>query len=205
MPSTPPPTGPRMAEVLGQPALGARPLPVTFESPLRRPLRVALAGSAGQRIRSAGTLLATGAVLAGLWATRRDDYPITVRTGFSLAEVMLAPEPIDYTGIDVPDVALVLAPEGAGRLRGPLARMAPEGRVYVADGMSGIQTPAHVLPLPLPAGARRQARKALSTLAVAALARELDLFPPEALAEAVRRQQQGVARASNLAALAAMA
>jgi 2-oxoglutarate ferredoxin oxidoreductase subunit beta len=81
-------------------------------SALLRRTDILIAGSAGQKIRSIATLLGAGGIMSGLHATQKDDYPITVRTGHSAAEVILSPEPVRYTGIEVPDVVLVLSQDG---------------------------------------------------------------------------------------------
>lgn len=192
------------ASLQGQPTLQPQPLPAQFESRLDRPRSLIIAGAAGQRVRTAGTLLATGAVLSGLWATRRDDYPITVQSGHSIAEVILSPTPIHYTGIQQPDVIAVLAPEGANRLRATLAGMDRSSTVYLADGLNGVETPAQTIPFDFPSQARRHIRKSLATLAVGQLVQALDLYPLDALREAIRRTQRPDIAELNLAAVNAV-
>ena len=192
------------AELRGRPVLPPRPLPIRFTSRLERPLRLIIAGAAGQRVRTAATLLGTGAVLSGLWATRRDDYPVTVRSGYSISEVILNPEPIRYTGISHPDVVVLLAPEGVRRLQATLTRMDATGTVFLAEGLDGVETPAHTVVLDFPPQARRHARKSLATLAVARLVQALDVYPLEALREAVRRTQRPEVAGLNLAAIDAL-
>jgi pyruvate/2-oxoacid:ferredoxin oxidoreductase beta subunit/Pyruvate/2-oxoacid:ferredoxin oxidoreductase gamma subunit len=192
------------AELRGQPVLPPRLLPARFTSRLERPLRLVIAGAAGQRVRTAATLLGIGAVLSGLWATRRDDYPVTVRSGYSVSEVILSPEPIHYTGISHPDVVALLAPEGARRLRATLARMDARGTVFLVEGLDGVETPARTVVLDFPPQARRHARKNLATLAVARLVQALELYPLDALREVVRRTQRPEIARQNLAAIEAM-
>ena len=81
-------------------------------SQLDRTARVVVAGRAGERVQSAALLAAQAAMAAGLHATVRSDNPVTQGTGFSLAEIVFAPEPIGYLGPASPDLILVLAPEG---------------------------------------------------------------------------------------------
>ena len=85
---------------------------------------IVLAGSAGQKIRSTATLFAEGSIFAGLNATQKDDYPITVQTGHSVSEIILSPQRIDYTGIDSPDFFVVLSAEGLARVRARIASRA---------------------------------------------------------------------------------
>ena len=52
-----------------------------------------VAGSAGAKVRSAARLVGEAAIRSGLWVTQRDDYPVTVKTGHSISEVVMAPQP----------------------------------------------------------------------------------------------------------------
>ncbi len=192
------------AGLRGQPTLQPQPLPARFESRLDRPMRLVVAGAAGQGVRTAATLLAAGAVLSGLWATRRDDYPVTVRSGHSVSEVILSPVPIHYTGIQQPDIVVLLAPEGVRHLRDMLAGMDPTATVYLADGLDGVETPARAIAFDFPPEARRHVRKRLSTLAVGRLVQMLDLYPLDALREAIRHTQHPGIAELNVAAIDAL-
>lgn len=189
------------ADLQGQPRHQARSLPALFDSPLKRPVRLIIGGAAGQRVKTAGTLLATGGVLAGLWATRRDDYPVTVQSGHSISEVVLSPTPILYTGIQQPDVVALLAPEGARRLRNRLVGMDPTSTVFLGDGLDSVETPAQTVAFDFPPEARRHVHKSLSTLAAGRLVQALDLYPLEALREAIRRTQRPAIAEINIAAI----
>ncbi|MEJ5365704.1 MAG: thiamine pyrophosphate-dependent enzyme [Desulfosoma sp.] len=72
-------------------------------------------GAAGERVLSAGHLWAMTAVQAGLHVTQKNDYNITVMRGPSIAEVLVASEPIDYPGIEQPHAVAALAREGVER------------------------------------------------------------------------------------------
>jgi pyruvate/2-oxoacid:ferredoxin oxidoreductase beta subunit/Pyruvate/2-oxoacid:ferredoxin oxidoreductase gamma subunit len=72
-------------------------------------------GSAGQRIVTAGEIFCLAGMTGGWHATLKNDYPITVLRGHSVSEMVLAPQPVDYTGITRPNVVLALADEGVGR------------------------------------------------------------------------------------------
>jgi hypothetical protein len=67
---------------------------------------VLLLGSAGQRILTAGELLCLAGLHAGLKATQKNDYDITVLRGPSISEMILSPEEIDHAGIDRPSVVV---------------------------------------------------------------------------------------------------
>ena len=94
--------------------------------------RIVVAGAAGGKVRSTGHLLGRGAVLSGLYATQRDDYPVTVMTGHSVCEVILDTGPIGYTGISHPDVLIWVAKEGQAKALARLTAMTAADRAYVA-------------------------------------------------------------------------
>ena len=98
-------------------------------------LRLVVAGSAGERVQSAAALLAKAALAAGLYATQKNDNPVTQGTGFSLSEVCLSPQPIEYTGMEQPDVIIVVSADGLKELtvNGTLARSRPETLVVMDE------------------------------------------------------------------------
>jgi hypothetical protein len=79
---------------------------------LRSPVRIVVAGTAGERVQSAASILAEAAVRCGLNITQKNDNPVTQGSGFSLSEVCLSPDPIHFTGIDHPDAVLVVSEDG---------------------------------------------------------------------------------------------
>jgi Pyruvate/2-oxoacid:ferredoxin oxidoreductase gamma subunit len=166
-------------------------------SGLDRPVSILIAGAAGQKIRSAATLLGAGAIMSGLYATQKDDYPVTVRTGHSAAEVILAPEPVVYTGVETPDIVLILSPEGLGRIRRQLATLAPETRVYADPGLGPVDTPATVIRLPLVEAAKSVHRLAIAAVGIGAILRREGLYPPEAFVAAADRLQKAKVAATN--------
>jgi pyruvate/2-oxoacid:ferredoxin oxidoreductase beta subunit/Pyruvate/2-oxoacid:ferredoxin oxidoreductase gamma subunit len=142
---------------------------------LTRQTGIVIAGSAGQKIRSTATLFAEGSLFAGLQATQKDDYPITVQTGHSVSEIILSPERIDYTGIDSPDFFLVLSADGLARVRSRILELPA--------------TKAQVRRLPLAALGKRVGKLHLATAALAALLKDSGIFPPEAFATAIESFQ----------------
>jgi len=173
-----------------------------FPSSLDRRFGLVVAGAAGGRVRSAARLLARAAVLSGLWAAQRDDYPVTVKTGHSVSELVLSPEPIERAGVESPDAVLVLAEEGRRKVAGRAATLSAAGTLVTLPGLAAIETPARRRPLDPSAAATRFAKADLSLVAVAATAVELGLVPPEALEEAARQATGGPAE-SALAAVRA--
>jgi len=82
---------------------------------------VVIAGSAGGGVQSAAVMLAQAGILAGLHATMKGEYPITVGTGFSVAEVILSKEPINYTGLEKPDAMLIVTDDGWNKVKDRVA------------------------------------------------------------------------------------
>ncbi len=84
---------------------------------LDRELRLVVAGSAGERVQSSAALFCQAALAAGLYSTQKRDNPVTQGTGFSVAEICLSSEPIEYTGMENPDVVVVTSADGWQELR----------------------------------------------------------------------------------------
>ena len=108
------------AGAVQQPAEARQPKPaapdVLFPAQLEHPLGLVVAGSAGERVQSAATMLAQAGILAGLHVTQKNDNPVTQGTGFSISQVMISPEPILYTDLERIDAMLVVSSEGAREL-----------------------------------------------------------------------------------------
>lgn len=158
--------------------------PARFHHDVAHATGIVLAGTAGERVQTAATLLAQAALLCGLHATQKNDNPVTQGTGFSVSELILSSEPILYTGIERPDAVLVTSADGAAELAraGVLARVGP-GTLVVAD--AGIELPPlPVEPLRLPL--RSSSGPKLAALAaVAAWSRSAGMIPGAALRAAV--------------------
>lgn len=88
-----------------------------FESNISHKMGFVIAGSAGGGIQSAAKLLAEAGMMSGLHATMKGEYPVTVGTGFSVAEVILSKEPINYTGLENPDVVIIVSEEGLQKVK----------------------------------------------------------------------------------------
>ena len=138
--------------------------------------RVALLGSAGQRAVTAGELLGLAGICAGLHVSQKNEYNITVLRGPSIAELILSPAPIDYTGIEQPDVALAIAPEGVERRRQQLAGLTKDALIIRAAGVEIPETRAEVLTVDFKAQGIKSVDWALASCAVLAkLGRALSL------------------------------
>lgn len=145
---------PRSAGPEAEPALAAA-APGRFPHRLGGPAGIVIAGSAGERIQTAAAILGQAAVLSDLVFTQKNDYPVTVGTGFSLSELKMSPGPILYTGIDRPDAIVITSADGLREVqsRGDLDRLAPSGTVIadasLASALAGAEAPSNFLVLPL--------------------------------------------------------
>jgi Pyruvate/2-oxoacid:ferredoxin oxidoreductase gamma subunit len=177
-------------------------LETIFSSKLDKPIRVVLAGAAGQKVVSAGNLLASAATLSGLWVSRRADFPITIQTGFSVVEIVISPDPVLYSGIVEPDVVAIIAQEGKSKVARLTKAMKKTSVIYFSDGLDEIETQAKVLPLAFPESAKKDVRKNISALTAGFIAKELNIFPFEALKEASKKIQKPKISEINLSVFA---
>jgi len=92
-------------------------LVASFESNIKDRFGIVMAGSAGGGVQAAGKLLANAGILSGLESTMKGEYPITIGTGFSVAEVILSRNEINYTGLEKPDLAIILTEDGLIKIK----------------------------------------------------------------------------------------
>ncbi|MFO0840374.1 MAG: thiamine pyrophosphate-dependent enzyme [Phycisphaerae bacterium] len=177
--------------------------------PWTRRVEICVAGSAGQHIRSAAGIIGEIAVLGGLWVAQQDDFPITVRKGHSISNLIIDREPIEYPGLDSPDIVLVLSDDGLARLGG-LRDAPPKCRVFVergCDWSAGEAPPPHAMRRETAmridlndfgrGGGRASAALAALTFAIARSA----LTDPVVLCHVAQATLRGVHRDENLAAI----
>jgi len=179
----------------GAGALRADGVTPRFEATLERPFRLVVAGAAGGRVGTAARLVSRAALLSGLWAAQRADYPVTVRTGFSLAELVLAPAPIEDATVTRADALVVTSPEGARMAGRYLATMGGGDRLFVLPGLSAPGAPIEAEVVDPASGAPRLPRDLLATAASAAAVARVGILPDEALGAAAEGEAEPVAAA----------
>jgi 2-oxoglutarate ferredoxin oxidoreductase subunit beta len=157
---------------------------------------VLLLGSAGQRILTAGELLCLAGLYAGLNATQKNDYDITVLRGPSISEMILSPEKIDYAGIDRPSVVVALGPEGVARRRKAFEGLDEQSIVLQAAGVDVPACRARLHRVDLKAQGIKSTDWALASLGV--LAKLGQVIRPEMLKAAIEARLKGEALASAL-------
>lgn len=145
------------------------PAPVVAETKavLQRRAHFVVAGSAGGRVRSAARLVASAAMRAGWWSAQRDDYPITVKSGPSVSEIIVAPDEIHFTGVDRPDVLVIVTEDGLKKASGYLKAMTADDTIFVAAGLDLPATSARVVVVD-PAGASPPIARTSRALAMVA-------------------------------------
>jgi hypothetical protein len=86
-----------------------------------------IAGTAGERVQSSAALLCRAALNVALYSTQKNDNPVTQGSGFSLSEICLSSQPIDYTGVETVDVVIAVSQDGWNELQanGTLAQLKP--------------------------------------------------------------------------------
>ncbi len=161
-----------------------------FEHNVAGQTGIVIAGSAGQKIRSAAATFAQGAMFAGLRATQKDDYPITVMTGHSVTEIIISPETIEYTAIDSPDCFIVISEDGLNKSRARIAKLDDTCTLYAEETLELPVTSARVIRLPFIQTAKKVNRLSVGTVALAGVLADRGLFPSEALETAVSAFQK---------------
>ena len=99
-----------------------------FNSTIDDRIGIVIAGSAGGGVQSAAKMLAQAGMLAGLHASMKGEYPITVGTGFSVAEVILSKDPINYTGLEKPNVVIAVTGDGWNKVK---SRISTDSNVFI--------------------------------------------------------------------------
>jgi len=136
-----------------------------YKAPVVDRQEIIIMGGAGQRIVTAGEILCLGGMTAGLKATQKNDYPITVLRGHSISELILAPEDIKFTGIERPNVVIAIGPEGVNRRKELFGALGPETLVIKPFGMETPATQAEIREIDFKALAIKTPDMALAALA----------------------------------------
>jgi Pyruvate/2-oxoacid:ferredoxin oxidoreductase gamma subunit len=151
-----------------QPATPPLRIEAKHEPPDAGRQELVILGNAGQRIITAGELVCLAGATAGLHATQKNDYPITVMRGHSVSELILSKEEIGYTGIDKPSNIIALGQEGVNRRKKIFAGLTPETLLLKADGVDLPATLAEIREIDFKAHKVKTQDWALAALAVLA-------------------------------------
>jgi pyruvate/2-oxoacid:ferredoxin oxidoreductase beta subunit len=175
-----------------------------FRSNLQKRCSIVLAGSAGQKIKSSATIFGRAGILSGLWATQKDDYPVTVMTGYSVAEIILDENPVNYTGIPRPEYMLVVSEDGLKKLKTRIEKLTPDTKLLYDPRLELPTTQAEIVPLPFEEEGLTIKKKQIPLAALAYCLKSAGLFPMDALREAISISQREEIAGPNLAAIDAV-
>jgi pyruvate/2-oxoacid:ferredoxin oxidoreductase beta subunit/Pyruvate/2-oxoacid:ferredoxin oxidoreductase gamma subunit len=179
----------RAEEFSGELAMAPKPMETQFGHALPRKMSFIFAGAAGTRVGTTASAFCRAAVLSGLWATMRQDYPVTVKTGHSVAEVILSVEEILFTGIEAPDVLVILSPEGLKKVQPEISRLDTKTIVYKHAQLPTVETPGRNMELDFSQAGKHAMRKEFwPIMAVGEVIRDLGILELEALREALKMQ-----------------
>lgn len=187
-----------------QGAAQGQPLEARFTRPIATRKTLLIAGRAGQKVRSAAILMGRAAALSDLHATQRDDYPVTVMTGHSIAEMIFQPDAVNALSVDVPDVVILTAPEGVKVAGRRLSKLPNTTRVFAIPELADVETPATVEVIPTQDLGLARNRTQLVLGCVAYVARETGLISLDALVAAAEVESREEISRSNIGTLEAV-
>lgn len=181
------PYQPQLREKLPSLFEAEKPIGVKYKSGLKKRYALYLSGSAGEGVQSAAEFLAQAAMACGLHVTKKGSYPVTVGVGFSTSEIIIAPQPIQYTGIEHPDAVIVNSAEGLGKVRPAIEKM-DTGKLFLDSSLEAPPTKAQTIrhDYRTPAGSRN-----CSLLAVLHFVKSEGIIPLESLLEVIGSSKVG--------------
>ena len=135
-------------------------------------------------MRSAARLVGEGAIRSGLWATLRGDYPVTVKTGHSVAQVVMSPEELPPTAVSKPDVLVLASEAGLAKVRGMLDAMRSDDLVVTVPDFAEVETEARLVVIDPKAHTERVPKAQIALTLVTAAIALTDAFPIGALRDA---------------------
>lgn len=159
----------REAAARQRPATGPPTISATHQAPQNKRQEIVFLGNAGQRIITAGYILCIAAASAGWHSTQKNDYPITVKRGHSISDIVLSPDPVGFTGTIRPTVIIALGQEGVQRRAACIQTATRETLVVRAKGIDLPDTGASIEEInfePLNVKPQDRAVAALAWLAV---------------------------------------
>ena len=156
---------------------------LSVKGDLANPLHIVITGTAGERVQSSAALLCRAALSVGLYSTQKNDNPVTQGSGFSLSEICLSPQPIEYTGMESVDVVIGVSQDGWNELRanGTLAQLTPRTLLLLDAELEISNVTGRLLQQPF----RREATPKRAALAALAFWLGMEPVVPSAAWDAV--------------------
>jgi 2-oxoglutarate ferredoxin oxidoreductase subunit beta len=174
------------ADSRGETIPSPQPIEPRFKSQLDRRFNLIVAGSAGGKVRSAVRILGVAALLSGLRAAQRDDYAVTIKSGHSVSELVLSADEINYAGIRRPDALIILTEDGYQKVGHYLPLMTGDDLLFVTLPFADVATQAQLKVIDLSRSPLSIPRASTTLAILAAVLKQLDVFPPQAFEEAAR-------------------
>ena len=173
-------------EIIDQPTMIPLSIDVTHKNNLNESQGIIIAGAAGTKIGSAASIFAIGAMCSGLWVTQRDDYPVTVKSGHSISELILSPAEILCTGIDTPDIMVVLYQEGLIKTTPIINQLTAKDTLIISADLPVVETHAQKITIDFKyvkgIGKKKEYR---AILAMAFVLHIFKFYPHEAFKQAI--------------------
>jgi len=121
-------------------------------------------GAAGQFINTTAEILSLAAMSSGIFVTQKNDYPITVLRGHSIAELVFDIQPIGYTGMTQPKIVLCVAQEGVDRRKSIFKTLDATTEVLIWPGIDIPATMAKVNTIQLSGLKVRKSQRGLALI-----------------------------------------
>ena len=124
-------------------------------------------------------------------------------TGLSVAELILSPRRIDYTGIEAPDYFVVLSKDGLARTTPQIKKLPASCVLYADETLDLPETKAQVKRFPFIATAKKVSKLSLGVVGLGAVLADTGMFSLEAYSAAIATTQRPAIADINVKALAA--
>ncbi len=167
--------------------------PKQFNHNLKKKTSLVIAGSAGERVISSSFLLAYSGIISGLFVTQKDDFPITVMTGYSVSEIIFSDQEILYTEIDRPDYMFILSMNGYERVKNriqPTTIIITDELLNMEELLKGKVDSKNIIKIPIVKEARIIDKNYAIMIGLAAFLQHSKLFNQEAFVEAINTKNK---------------
>ncbi len=153
-----------------------------FNTNLKKRTGILIAGSAGGGAQSVAKFLAMAGIYSGLNATMKGEYPITVGTGFSVAEVIFDNNTINYTGLEKPEYFIIVTEDGLNKIYKKLHK---DAKIYIDKKLVTDELENDFPNIIKVEFSKLANRKSTALAAVAYVLNDQNIIPVDAMKEAV--------------------
>ena len=167
--------------------------PKQFKHNLKKKTSLVIAGSAGERVISSSFLLAYSGIISGLFVTQKDDFPITIMTGYSISEIIFSDEEILYTEIDRPDYMFILSMNGYQRVKNRIHAdtiIITDDSLNMDELLKGKVDPKNIIKISIVKEARVIDKNYAVMIGLAAFLQHSKIFDKAAFVEAINTKNK---------------